>query len=638
MKASPLRRWVLVLLLCVAAGAQAQAPDEVGVADKGSRIVPDRYIVQLRPGVDSVRVARQLARTHGLQVLSVYQHALKGFAAVVPAQRVELLRQDPAVLTIEPDRVVHAVAQQLPTGVNRIDADLNSIAAIDGAATNVNVDIAIIDTGVDLDHPDLNVYRFTDCVDQDLIGWLFGITCIDDNDPLNDGTLGDDLNGHGSHVAGIAAAKDNEFGVVGVAPGARIWSVAVLDQNGSGFLYWVINGIDWVTSHANEIDVANMSLAWQGNSPAARTAIQNSVNAGVVYVVAAANSSQDIFGPDLTVGTSDDWEPAAYPEVATISALADSDGQAGGSGANTSWGPDDTLATFSNFSTAAPPGNPVISPGAGIDLAAPGVSIFSTYKDGGYATLSGTSMASPHVTGAVGLYIAKNGRANTASDVAFIRQQLINNHSQPPTAWGPANTADPDNNHEDLVHMGDSAPPPAPTAPSSLAATAVSSTQIDLAWVDNSDNEDGFQIERCTGLDCAGFAQIAQVSADVNVYNDTGLAADTSYNYRVRAFNSGGDSDYSNTAQATTEPAPSSPDITLSVTGTKVKGVKTATLTWTGATSTNVDIYRDGQLIATTSNDGSYTDNIGKGSGNSFTYQVCEAGTSTCSNQETLSF
>src|SRR5216117_170458 len=135
----------------------------------------------------------------------------------------------------------------------------------------VNVDIAIIDTGIDLTHPDLNVYR--------------NITFVTGT------TTGNDDNGHGTHVAGIAAALDNNIGVVGVAPGARLWAVKVLDNNGRGALSDVISGVDYVTENAGEIEVANMSLAGRGTGESLRLAIQNSVGRGVVYVVAAANSA-----------------------------------------------------------------------------------------------------------------------------------------------------------------------------------------------------------------------------------------------------------------------------------------------------------------------------------------------------------
>jgi len=303
---------------------------------------------------------------------------------------------------------------------------------------DADVDIAIIDTGIDLDHPDLTVAGSTNCA-------RFG-GCLDGG--------GNDGHGHGTHVAGIAAAKNNGIGVVGVAPGARLWAVRVLNNYGSGWTSWIIAGIDWVTEHAGTIEVANMSLGGQGFSNAMRTAIRNSVAQGVVYVVAAGNDSRDVFGADGTFGTSDDFVPAAYPEVAAISALADSDGIPRGEGPATSRGPDDSFATFSNFSRSVVPGNPVNSPGASIDLMCPGVDIYSTYLNGQYATYSGTSMASPHAAGLAALYIAENGRANNAAGVYAIRQALIDAGVDQDEARGLAVANDPDANPERLGFAG----------------------------------------------------------------------------------------------------------------------------------------------------------------------------------------
>jgi hypothetical protein len=145
----------------------------------------------------------------------------------------------------------------------------------------------------------------------------------------------------------------------------------------------------------------------------------------VVYTVAAGNSAEEIYGRDGTFGTNDDFVPAAFPEVATVSAMADSDGQAGGLGSETSYGQDDSFASFSNFSLSVTADNPVVSPGLAIDLLEPGVDILSTWKDGTYRTNSGTSMASPHAAGLAALHVAADGPATDAAGVYAIRQALI---------------------------------------------------------------------------------------------------------------------------------------------------------------------------------------------------------------------
>ena len=431
--------WILVMAFAVilTASFAAAQPDESSQT-AGGAFGAKRYIVKFRDHVqDHPALARLLERRHRFAAEHVYRRVLKGFSARFPLAVKRILERHPDVAYIEPDRKFYAIAQTIPTGVDRIDADLGL-----PNPGGVDADIAIIDTGLDLDHPDLNVVISTNCA-------RFG-GCLDGQ--------GNDGHGHGTHVGGIAAAKDNNIGVVGVAPGARLWGVRVLDNNGSGWTSWIIAGIDWVTEHADEIDVANMSLGGQGFSGAMREAIQRSVAEGVVYAVAAGNDGRDVFGLDGQFGTSDDFVPAAYPEVATISAFGDSDGNHGGSGPDTSRGADDSFAPFSNYSRSALASNPVESPGAAIDLMLPGVDIYSTYRNGDYRTFSGTSMASPHAAGLAALYIAQNGRATNASEVYAIRQALIDAGVDQDDARGLAVASDPDSNPERLGFAGAAEP------------------------------------------------------------------------------------------------------------------------------------------------------------------------------------
>ena len=366
-----------------------------------------RYIVVLKSGADASAVAEDHARGHGAGVTKVYQHALRGYAAKMSHAVAAKVARDARVAHVEVDRPVQAFGQVVPTGVDRIDAELSPTAAIDGVDARVNVDVAVIDSGVDLAHPDLNVVAATNC---------------SGGSPMRGkcGSGGNDDNGHGTHVAGTIGALDNGYGVVGVAPGARLHAVKVLDSRGSGYTSWIIAGIDWVTARASTIEVANMSLGGTGYSSAQHTALRNSVAKGVVYVVAAGNSARDVYGADGRFGTSDDTQPAAYPEAATISALADADGAAGGL-AQTSRAfsictenRDDSFACFSNYSSNAVSTNPVTSSGKAIDLMLPGYRILSTVP-GGYGLSDGTSMASPHGAGLAALYAARYGRATTAA-------------------------------------------------------------------------------------------------------------------------------------------------------------------------------------------------------------------------------
>ena len=366
----------LTVLTALAAPASADVPP----AHQGS--IPGAWIVTLADGADPRGVSGEHARRHGAQVDHVYEYALRGYAARMSDQAAARLAQDPRVASVERDQVVTAFAQTMPTGIDRIDGEASSTAAGNGSGV-VDVDVAVIDTGISA-HPDLTIAG--------------GKNCVTGGKSYADG------NGHGTHVAGTIGAKDDASGVVGVAPGARLWAVRVLNNQGSGSRSTILCGVDWVTQNRATIDVANMSLGGSGTEPAAapgvcttgdsyHDAICRSVGYGVTYVVAAGNSAADAKG----------FVPAAYDEVITVSALADFNGLPGGGGAATCRADvDDTFADFSNF-------------GADVDLIAPGVCINSTWPGGGYNTISGTSMASPHVAGAAALYKAANPTASPAA-------------------------------------------------------------------------------------------------------------------------------------------------------------------------------------------------------------------------------
>jgi subtilisin family serine protease len=224
------------------------------------------------------------------------------------------------------------------------------------------------------------------------------------------------------------AAKDDSNGVVGVAPGARLWAVRVLNNSGSGTTSTIICGINWVTANANTIEVANMSLGGVGSDSSCgswdsyHNAICNSVNAGVVYVVAAGNS----------YANSSNYRPATYAEVITVSALSDFNGEPGGGAPQTCRvDVDDTFADFSNY-------------GSDVDMIAPGVCIYSTYRSSSYATMSGTSMASPHVAGAAALYLANNPNATPSQVKSAIQNAGNLNWNQ---------TGDPDGIKEKLLNV-----------------------------------------------------------------------------------------------------------------------------------------------------------------------------------------
>lgn len=353
----------------------------VGCSDSEAPIAPERgldvaradrapmYIVLFADDVaDAPAVARGLARAHGLAPAFVYG-AIGGFAAPIPAARLDAIRRDPRVKRVERDGVVSLirpiVGPRAPKWCNDpANADHPAcqddggdtggggnqttpwgITRVGGAQDGTTKTAWVIDTGVDLDHPDLNVDP----------GCSANFVTRGKDSP-------DDGNGHGTHVAGTIAALDNDIDVVGVAAGARICSVRVLDNSGSGFFSWVIAGVDYVAANGEPGDAANMSLGSSGENKSLEDAIREA-SSDVWFSLAAGNSGEDANGhtPARVEGA----------KILTISAIDSND----------------CMPSWSNW------GNPPV------DFAAPGVGVLSTKKGGGTTTLSGTSMATPHVTG-----------------------------------------------------------------------------------------------------------------------------------------------------------------------------------------------------------------------------------------------
>lgn len=354
--------------------------------------------------------AAAVARDMGVSPTFTYGAALYGFAATIPAARLAGLSRDPRVDFISADGVVSMTDQALPTGIDRIQGDASSQLSGNGSGSVSSVAVAIIDTGIDPDHPELNVAGGYNC---------------------STGRSWRDGNGHGTHVSGTVGARDDGSGVVGMAPGVALYAVRVLNNAGSGSWSSVACGIDWVTANASALHIvaANMSLGGSGgdgacSSDALHQSICNSVNAGVTYVVAAGNSNADFSG----------FVPAAYDQVLTVTAIADFNGQpGGGAGSTCRTDVDDTPADFSNYTTAG-------SADANHTIAAPGVCILSTWKGGGYNTISGTSMATPHVTGTVALCIFSGKCSGGPSTII---SKLRNDAAAQPASYGFA--GDPSN-------------------------------------------------------------------------------------------------------------------------------------------------------------------------------------------------
>jgi subtilisin len=339
--------------------------------------------------VEAETTARE--RALGFTSTRRYRHALDGFAARLTAEDVRALRADPEVAFVSPNRIVHAARVPLspneivPTGVARIGA--GSLAA--GVHPPSGAAVAVLDTGIDLSHPDLVAHPGPNCVRP-------GLSPEDDN-------------GHGTSVAGVIGATNEGSGVVGVAPGTELYAVKVLGADGAGYLDQVICGIDWVTAYAGwlGIRVANMSLSEELQYEPLHLAIRRSVASGIVYTVAAGNAPDRGAPRDIVRQV-----PGSYPEVLTVTAASDTDGAPGGTGPTSCYPGerDDHLATFSNYATQAADIAHVV--------AAPGVCIESTARGGGLGLFNGTSAAAPHVAGVVAVCMGEAERPGPCADMS----------------------------------------------------------------------------------------------------------------------------------------------------------------------------------------------------------------------------
>lgn len=373
----PLLTGLIGLSTLLAACDQASEPTALAPVEsvqvQNGDLVPNQYIVVLKDEVTSARSFMDAMAMSKQEIEPVYLYetmpAFQGFVAQLSAERVAQLRQDPRVAYVEQDRFVvlndpsiqagkdqggiQIAAQQVPWGIARVN----------GGVSGVGLRACVLDTGVHLTHPDLTV---------DASKSKTFITSGKDAKDANDG------NGHGTHVAGTIAAKDDANGVVGVAAGATIVAVKVLNSQGSGTNSGVIAGVNYVGSGTPNCQAANMSLGG-GVSQALDDAVRNAAATGVKFALAAGNENANVSttSPGRLNATN----------VITIAATDSAD----------------RIASFSNY-------------GAGVDWAEPGVSILSTWKNGAYNTISGTSMATPHATGLLLLGGPRNDGRSSVND------------------------------------------------------------------------------------------------------------------------------------------------------------------------------------------------------------------------------
>lgn len=411
---------------------------------------------------------------------------------------------------------------------------------------SASVYVGVIDEGIDYRHPDLaaniwnNPFDAADGIDNDGNGYVDDIHGFDfaagDNTIYDPTPIDNTIDEHGTHVAGIIGATGgNGFGVAGVNWNVTIISGKFLSPSG-GTTADAVEAINYFTDlktrHNLNIVALNNSWGGGGYSQALHDAIIRLAKADILFIAAAGNG--DLLGRAInndatpnypsnynTTQSTSTESAASFDSVIAVASLTSS-------GAKSS---------FSNYGRAT------------VDLGAPGSAVWSTTPNNTYSSFSGTSMATPHVTGAAALYRAMNPIAGALTIRTAILNSAIN--TQTSSLNGITVTGGRLNIGR---FFGSVEPPPLslPTAPTALTATATSTAQIVLRWTDNANNEDGFRIERCTGAGCTNFAEIATTSQNATTMTNNGLARNTAYTYRIRAYNAIGNSVYSNAASAKT--------------------------------------------------------------------------------------
>jgi subtilisin family serine protease len=499
----------------------------------GAQYLDGAYIVVFKDNVSDVQMSiDDVGNTHGFVAKHRYTAALKGFSGNLTDEQVEVLQNDPRVAYIEQDQVVHIATTQTGAtwGIDRIDQlDLPLSTTYEYNYTGAGVDVYVIDTGIRFTHND------------------FGGRAISGVDEIDGGTA-DDANGHGTHVSGTIGGA-----TYGVAKGVTLYAVRVLDASGSGTTSGVIAGIDWVTANhsSSRPSVANMSLGGSA-STSLDTAVQNSIASGVTYCVASGNYSAN----------ASNYSPARVATALTVAATTSSD----------AW------ASYSNY-------------GSVVDILAPGSSVKSDYytSNTATATMSGTSMASPHATGVCALYLEANPSATPAQVCAAVVA----------ASTASTITSVPSGTVNKFLYslIGGGSTPTVPAAPT-LSSPTNGATNVSvpptLSWSASS-GATSYAVQVATS---SSFTTIVYSASGLTTTSTsaTGLSASTIYYWRVNATNSAGTSDwssvYSFTTASSSGSAPAAP--TLSSPSNGATNVSTSpTLSWsasTGATSYRLQV------------------------------------------------
>lgn len=556
----------------------------------------DDWIVVFKDGTkDPPGLARKLTADHGGSIKYTYSHALRGFAGRIPPQAIEAIRHNPNVNFVERDGVVTMAVESW--GLDRID---QRNLPLDGFFTpggnGSSVEAWILDTGIDYGRIDQFDSRFDKGKDWDFI----------DND--NDAS---DCHGHGTHVAGTVGSKD-----YGVANGVKVIGVRVLGCSGFGSYSGVIAGIDWVAGKATLPAVANMSLSGGTNS-AVNAAIKKAVNdAGVVFAVAAGNDNI----------SACNRSPASAPEAITVGSTTSSDSR----------------SSFSNYGTC-------------VDLFAPGSGITSTVMGSGTGTWSGTSMAAPHVAGVAALYLQDNPGWSATQVWSAMQGDATSGVVSNPGSGSP----------NLLLYSG--------TDGGGDPGCGTSCPEMDVQWI-SAVSVKSNKNRRASGTVTVEITDANGLLAGVTVNGDwtvTGAANTssagvtgsdgrvtlssgnirnaTSFEFCVAGLSKSDYTDASDGTECSTPgvpwgedpppPPPSGADAPANLTwySTQMGRNWRTNLSWTDGGAT-VDVYRNGSLrVSGITNSHSYTENVGKSSPASYTYQVCNAGSTTeCSYEEPI--